>query len=154
VGVEGEAEFVDVWLYKPVDSKRVIRRLNDHLPEGMRVVAAGPLSKVAPSIDEDIASTTYQIDLSSSAIDIKDGVIRFDAAQRVLFTRVRPEGQQVVDLKEAVGRLAVISHGVIELACLNRSPRPKLGEVLQGVFGLSGDSARALCVRKVAVEWK
>ena len=120
----------------------------------MRVIAAGPLSKVTPSIDEDIASTTYQIDLSSSAIDIKDGVRRFDAAQRVLFTRVRPEGQQVVDLKEAVGRLAVIGHDVIELACLNRPPRPRVGELLQGVFGLSQDSARVLCVRKVAVEWK
>jgi radical SAM-linked protein len=154
VGVESEAEFADVWLCKPVDSKKVIRRLNDHLPEGMRVIAAGPFSKITSSIDEDIASMTYQIDLSPSAIDIGDGVRRFDAAQRVLFTRVRPEGQQVVDLKEAVGRLAVVGHGVIELACLNRPPRPKVGELLQGVFGLSEDSARALCVRKVAVEWK
>ena len=154
VGMESEAEFADVWLYKSVDSKKVVKRLNDHLPEGMRVIAAGPLSKVTPSIEEDIASMTYQIHLQSSAIDIKDGVRRFDAAQRVMFTRVRPEGQQVVDLKEAVGRLAVIGHDVIEVACLNRPPRPRVGELLQGVFGLSQDSARALCVRKTAVEWK
>jgi radical SAM-linked protein len=61
VGVESEAEFMDLWLSKTPGDGEVEKKLNAVLPEGILVLEAHPVRLNASSLEQSIVWMEYEI---------------------------------------------------------------------------------------------
>ena len=61
VGVESQAEYVDLWLSKTLDGTEVEKTLNAVLPDGISVLRATSVPLNASSLEQSIAWMEYEI---------------------------------------------------------------------------------------------
>jgi radical SAM family uncharacterized protein/radical SAM-linked protein len=154
VGIESQAEYIDVEFAGGAEVEAIAPRLAGRLPEGMEVLEAMPLPAQAPSIEASTARVRYEIagaELAAAAAAARE---RLELGEPLLYARVRGEKRVELDLREYVAELAVPKEGVLGMLLHARQPSLKVAEILQGLFGIAEDRARSLLVCKVAVEWK
>jgi len=112
VGVAGEAEFADIELTQPVGPAELAEKLNNNLPEGIRVREARPLPPVYPSLMSLVQKASYTIRAGAE----------------------RPVGQ--AEVEAAVGALLSLANIFVERA--GKKPLKKTVDIRPGIFALSG----------------
>ncbi|MHB8681804.1 MAG: TIGR03936 family radical SAM-associated protein [Acidimicrobiales bacterium] len=148
-GCESVAEYLDAALRDDVDAEALPGRLDPLLPEGMAVLAAAVLEPGTGSLQQDVTSCTWDIELPEVAPALLD-----DAVQRALgaaslpVNRSRKGRQEIDDLRPSILVLTALEAGdggsrlFAELATRPRGVRPsELGEAL----GLPLGPARRTC---------
>jgi radical SAM-linked protein len=125
------AEYLDVELREEPDLAALPAQLSEQLPVGIDVTAAAPLAPGSPSLQEDVLSCTWRIEVRdlapADAAGLVDTVL---AADELILTRTRKGKDVTDDLRPAV--LAVRPIGPTpggteleaELAVHPRSVRP------------------------------
>ncbi|MCU1488160.1 MAG: hypothetical protein JWN67_4906 [Actinomycetia bacterium] len=130
-GHESMAEYLDVELREEPDLAALPAQLSEQLPVGIDVTAAAPLAPGSPSLQEDVLSCTWRIEVRD--LDPADAAGLVDtalAADELILTRTRKGKDVTDDLRPAV--LAVRPIGPTpggteleaELAVHPRSVRP------------------------------
>ena len=131
-GHESLAEYLDVELRDEPDIARLPEQLAEQisaqLPDGLDVTAAAPLAPGTPSLQEDVTSCTWRIEIAND-LDLPTTVQLVDAAlaaDQLVLTRTRKGKEVVDDLRPAVLAVAATGTGVLEaeLAVHPRSVRP------------------------------
>jgi radical SAM-linked protein len=130
-GHESVAEYLDVELRDEVDISALSAQLTEQLPVGIDVTAAAPLAPGAPSLQEDVNSCSWRIEVPdldpADAGDLVEAVL---AADEIVVTRTRKGREVTDDLRPAVLTLTVTgptARGTeldTELAVHPRSVRP------------------------------
>lgn len=130
-GHESVAEYLDVDLREEIDLAALPTELSEQLPVGIDVTAAADLAPGSPSLQEDVLSCTWRIEVRDlDPTDADDLVASALAADELVLTRTRKGKDVTDDLRPAV--LAVRTTGPTpagteleaELAVHPRSVRP------------------------------
>jgi radical SAM family uncharacterized protein/radical SAM-linked protein len=160
VGFSSDDEYLDLDLTSVLAPAVVASLLAAELPTGLEPIDASEVARVAPSIDADIATFVYDIDLSTlatppAAAIVADAVGRFAGAATYPVRKRTKSGEQLVDARRAVRALDVTGPQQLRLEVLVRPEgtlRP--GALLEELLGLSSDSVPTLRVHKVATRFR
>jgi radical SAM-linked protein len=130
-GHESMAEYLDVELREEPDVAALPAQLSEQLPVGIDVTAAAPLAPGSPSLQEDVLSCTWRIEVRDLGPADADALIATAlAADKLILTRTRKGKDVTDDLRPAVlavrplGPTPVGTELEAELAVHPRSVRP------------------------------
>jgi radical SAM-linked protein len=130
-GHESMAEYLDVELREEPDVAALPAQLSAQLPVGIDVTAAAPLEPGSPSLQEDVLSCTWRIEVRDLGAADADALIATAlAADELILTRTRKGKDVTDDLRPAVlavrplGPTPVGTELEAELAVHPRSVRP------------------------------
>jgi radical SAM-linked protein len=129
-GAESVAEYLDVVLddalgaLPPLDD--IERLLGAALPSGVSVLAIAPVEQGAPSLQEDVVATEWEISLRDGVDDLHRRVEETLAATRLKCERERKGVRQVDDVRAAIESLEMTGPGSLRavIAVTGRSLRP------------------------------
>ena len=165
VGYTSAAEYLDATVKDAVSTRDVVARLNEVLPEDIRVVHARRMMPREAAVSASINAITYQVKVPAELIGgAGEGgcacelVDEFRATDELVIERVRKGRIQRIDLRVAVRDIAVDFHAnlatvtiVIELG---RGPYPKPEEVLRAVFRLGAPSLSEVDIHRADVGFR
>lgn len=155
VGVESDAEYVDLEIRGRLETPEVGERLQAQLPAGFDVHCVEELSADAPSIAAVLEGYVVRFELPESLdpSDIEARVEAFAAAREAIVRRVHHGRRKPVDVRAFVVEVEVTGPHRVRAVVLNRqegTARP--AEVCEALFGLSGEAAREIrIVRERAI---
>jgi len=102
-GCESVAEYLDVTFGEPVDPEAVTERLSCGLPEGIRVVAAAVVVPGTPSLQEDVTSCTWEIEVPGAGTEaLAEAADRVLAADSLFVQRMRKGRLDTDDVRPAI----------------------------------------------------
>ncbi|HUO48724.1 MAG TPA: TIGR03936 family radical SAM-associated protein [Acidimicrobiales bacterium] len=145
-GSESVAEYFDVTLREELDPGELALRLAPGLPEGIAVMAAAPLEAGVPSLQQEVAACTWEIDVPGvGPSQLSEEAARLLAADSLPVRRMRKGRTEVDDLRPMLRVLTVRaasgSGGSVldcEVATRPRGVRPtELQEALGLPLGLA-----------------
>ena len=154
LGIESEAEFVDISLREAMPPDEIVSRMRGRLPLGMEVVEAYPLAAGSPSVEEGVSLMRFEADFAGTGVDPNEVCRRFAAAGSLKAARTRRGKKEEAELKDYVDELAVRPPCVLEVALRQLKPALRIGEALAGLSGLGEEAVRALPIRKTGVKWQ
>ncbi|MFO7982626.1 MAG: TIGR03960 family B12-binding radical SAM protein [Desulfuromonadales bacterium] len=150
LGVESNAEIIDIECYQPVSARDLVEKLNRELPEGIRALEGATLFWRHPSPSASIESYRYRVTLPVGTGDeLQQRIDAFLAASEVAVERARARKVQMVDLRPDVVDLFLDGD---DLVMIMTKGSPLL--LASHLFGLSLEEARALAICKEAVIFK
>lgn len=152
VGTESLAEYLDVDLTEPVaDEATFIRRLNDQLPRGIRVLAlAGSPDKKSKTPPKNLSFFTVNLDRHLSPGE-REALAAFLAQDTFPVSRTRKGRRTVLDIRKQVSSLVLRDEKNLEMHLLTQegTATAKPLEILQAVFGFSESQCLDLGILKV-----
>lgn len=99
VGVESQAEYMDMFVASGVAAGEVQERLNGVLPEGLRILAAEEVDAKSPSLSTLIDATCYRITVTGADPDeLLQQCVQFLAQDAFVIQRTKKGQTQTVDL--------------------------------------------------------
>lgn len=112
LGASSEAEYLDVELTAAVPLREIIRRLNDVLPEDLRVTAAGQVPADARPLMAVVDTAAYELRPTQPLSDGEWETLRLALEdllkeQALIVERVTKSGRRQVDLKPLILRAEV-----------------------------------------------
>ncbi len=148
-GCESVAEYLDIVLAEPVDPRGLARTLGPLLPEGVDVVGVGVVAPGAPSLQEEVSSCSWEIEVPGMAPGDLGPVIERVLAAPALPVRRERKGRDVVDdLRPSVLALSCVGAefaGARLLAELGTRPRGVRPSELAQAMGVELGLARRTC---------
>ncbi len=163
VGHLSDTEYADITVAEPIAPQRFAERLNEVLPEGLRVLWAGKVPPGAASVSASITEIQYQASVPWSVIS--DGERNKDELERALETfrrvdqliieRERKGKTQRFDLKQQVPMLE-LAYGAdaVEVTmriAVRQSGFPKPEEVLRALFSLEDGQIKGASIIRTDV---
>jgi radical SAM-linked protein len=144
-GCESNAEYLDVALREPVAPEEITTTFSSLLPDGVDILAAQVLPSGAGSLQEEVTSCRWEIDVPQmDPDDLSEAIARVLGAEVLSVTRERKGRPVTDDLRPSV--LALSSAGpigsgsglVAELGTRPRGVRPaELAQVMGVELGLA-----------------
>lgn len=106
LGVASEAELIDLALTAPCEAQETLARLNQELPEGVRVLSAEIWPRKGNSPADSIVTATYKVPLAGHADDsLAARLEEFLKKDAVLVKRTKKNRQTEIDLRPWVDHL-------------------------------------------------
>jgi radical SAM-linked protein len=155
LGMESDAEVVDVDLSEIVPPENVRVSFNEQMPEGIEIIDAVSLARRAPSIGSEICAFRYRIDATALFADSgRDAVQRridaFLSAADFPLSKHAKGATRLVNARPFVLELALGDDASIELIiAFGASGTLKPNELLGAILELSPEAVSALRVRKI-----
>lgn len=150
VGVESQAEYMDMFVDSCVSAGEVQNRLNAVLPEGLRILDSEEVNAKSPSISTLIVATRYRITLASAAPDeLVERCVRFLAHSDFVIQRTKKGVTTKVDLRGETVSLSADGQS-IELVARRGKP-VEFARAITGDDMLKGDDIK---VEKLEVIFK
>ena len=146
MGVESEAELVDIELFEPLAADEVARRLNEQLPEGFTIIEAQVPAAGVPSPSASVAANIYRVPVPDISADLEQKIAGFLASERVDAVQIKKGLEKKIDLRGDVIAIELVADE-LELKLIKGSPL----RVAAHLFGLDVESVRQLGVRKTAI---
>ncbi len=148
-GCESLAEYLDAAFDAELDAAEVAARVYPHLPDGVSVMAAAALDDRAPSLQEEVTSCTWDIEVPGIPFDVLEAALdRALGAASLPVHRERKGRRMIDDLRPSVLALHAATADTggsrlhAELATRPRGVRP--AELAEAV-GLGLGVARRTC---------
>ena len=114
VGVSSNSEFVDILLKESVDANEASLRLNEFLPQGMRVISSGILPPDMPALSAIIQAASYRLELHGETqvgLDcVLTGIQRILERDSILVERVTPKGIRRADIRPLIYEMRIDEH--------------------------------------------
>lgn len=115
MGLTSEAEYADIEFDRDVPSAEFIQRLNNNLPDGVRIIDAVPFEG-RTSIMSQITSARYEISFhtgESLSREAADGIVRdFLSKDEIMVMKKTKKGQRPVNIKPLIYSMSVRKNGV------------------------------------------
>lgn len=107
VGVESQAEYMDMFVSAGITAQEVQERLNNVLPDGLRILESETVDAKSPSISTLIDATRYRITFSSAdPKGLQEQCVQFLAHSSFVIQRIKKGQTQTVDLRSEAVSLA------------------------------------------------
>jgi len=155
VGVESEAEYMDLELTAFVTPEQLLVRMNEVLPAGINLTQAWTLPGKGPSLNATMREQVYAIEVQGGETDLSDDlpyrVSHLKNSPEVRIERRRAKQHQSVDIRPYIKDIEVVApnqlHLVTRFGQTSGSIRPS--EVLQALFPEGKGSWSGSRIRKV-----
>jgi len=106
VGVDSQAEYMDMFVQDGVSADEIKERLNSALPEGIHILEAEQFDLKAPSLSTLIDKTRYCITFDAAWADRLPGLCEKFMAEESHFVHRKKKGQtQSIDLRQQIASL-------------------------------------------------
>jgi radical SAM family uncharacterized protein/radical SAM-linked protein len=141
VGVESQAEYMDMFVAAGTTAGDVLERLNGVLPEGLKILEAAEMDVKAPSISTLIDATRYRITFADiDPIQLAEGCERFLAHDTFVVQRPKKGQSQAVDLRAET--VSLVADGrAVELVARRGKP-VEFARAISGAEIVQGDDIR------------
>jgi radical SAM-linked protein len=138
VGVDSQAEYMDMFVVAGITAAEVQNRLNSVLPDGLRILDAEEVDAKSPSISTQIDATRYRITITDAEPErLQKLCEQFLALDSFVITRTKKGQTQTVDLRNETVSLAA-NHTVVELVARRGKP-VEFARAISGNSELQGD---------------
>jgi len=152
VGIESEAEYLDMETDPFIDLQQITKNLNTTLPLGIRILAARVIPKRSPSLSGSIVRHKYKVMVPAAyADDIGHRVGYFLSRAAVMVTKdgrqkdIRPGIESIT--AEWIGNMAELA-----IILLDKDPfRPRVQDVIQELFAVSSDHSALFGVKRTGM---
>lgn len=157
VGIESEAEILDMELGYGIDLTSVVNALNQALPAQVRVVEARVLGPKEPAAGAGLSCHTYEAhapDGSSAGCDggLGELAASFMGRESVVITRTGEKGSKELNIRPMVSEMSALDGRRVRFTiCESGGRSAKPFEVAGALFGLSPDKARAVRLKRVSM---
>ncbi|MEI7816917.1 MAG: TIGR03960 family B12-binding radical SAM protein [Desulfuromonadales bacterium] len=132
VGVESIAEYMDMFVASGITASDVMKRLNEVLPEGLKILESEEIDAKSPSISTLIHATRYRITVTKSdPAELAEKCAQFMAHDTYVILRSKKGQTQSVDLRSETVSLCADGR-TFELVA-------KRGKPVEFVRAISGD---------------
>ncbi|KAA0891405.1 TIGR03960 family B12-binding radical SAM protein [Oryzomonas rubra] len=100
VGIESRAEYMDMVVAAGCEAAEVQRRLNNVLPEGLRILEAEQVDVKSPSLSTQMIATHYRITFNNAPCDdLPQKCEQFLAHSDFVIQRIKKGERQTIDLR-------------------------------------------------------
>ncbi len=152
VGIESEAEYLDMETDPFINLLQVTKNLNATLPLGIRILAARVIPKSSPSLSGSIARYKYEVTVPPAyAGDIGHRVEKFLSRTAMMVTR---DGRQK-DIRPGIESIIAARDGNmagLEIILLDRDQlRPRVQDVIEQLFAVSADHSVLFGVKRTGM---
>jgi radical SAM-linked protein len=152
VGIESEAEYLDMETDPFINLQQIIKNLNTTLPLGIMILAAQVIPKSSPSLSGSIVRYKYKVTVpAANAGDIGHRVGEFLSRTAIMVTR---DGRQK-DIRpgiESITAARVGSMAGLEIILLERDQlRPRVQDVIEQLFAVSADHSVLFGVKRTGM---
>ncbi len=149
VGMESEAEYLDVETDPFVDPAAAKENLNNVLPEGIRVLEARTVPRKTPSLSGAIGRYCYDVEVPPDlAADLEARVRAFLAAPEVM---VEKDGRRK-DIRPAIEAIEPKGPELLAVTIHDAGAvKPRVQDVVEKLFGIGRDRAVLFGIRRTAV---
>ncbi|MFZ2948926.1 MAG: TIGR03960 family B12-binding radical SAM protein [Desulfuromonadaceae bacterium] len=138
VGVESQAEYMDMFVVSGISPLEVQERLNGVLPEGLRILEAEEVDAKSPSISTLIDSTRYRITVAGAdPAELSKQCVQFLAHEAFAIQRTKKGQTTTVDLRGETLSLSADGQAV-ELVARRGKP-VEFARAITGNGELQGD---------------
>lgn len=141
VGHTSSGEYFDVELHSVPDKEELIRRLNDVMVEGIRILDAAVLEEGAGNAMAQVAAADYLVtfrDKGALPGDWKERLLAFFDQPSILVQKKTKKGEKEIDLKEGIYKLEIQDEGICLLLDAGSGSNIKPGFVLETFFEREG----------------
>jgi radical SAM family uncharacterized protein/radical SAM-linked protein len=149
VGMESEAEFLDMETDPFIDLLQATKDLNNALPDGVRIIESRIIPKKAPSLSGGISRYIYEV--SIPAEQAKEAGPRIDdllARQSVI---VEKEGKQK-DIRPGIESIVTKGAGLLEITIQDSDKaRPRIQDIVEKLFAVGRDEALLFRIKRTAM---
>jgi len=147
VGVESQAEYMDMFVVSGISAGEVQERLNTVLPEGLRILESEEVDVKSPSISTLIEATSYRIKIAGADPDrLSEQCVQFMAHDAFVIQRTKKGQTTTVDLR---GETVSLSADGKTLELVAKRGKPvEFARAITGDEVLQGDDIQ---VEKLAV---
>ena len=143
VGMESEAEYLDIETDPLVDLLQAVKDLNRTLPEGIRILAARVVPKKADSLSGSIKRYLYAVEIPQELADRAGERIEDFLGQRSVV--VAKDGKQK-DIRPGIESIVRNEAGLLEIAIQDtEASKPRVIDVIEKLFVI--DSRRSCLFR-------
>jgi radical SAM family uncharacterized protein/radical SAM-linked protein len=161
VGIESEAEILDIELSYAIDLIKAVKNLNSALPGGIRVGEARVLGPGEPAAGADITRFTYECRLPQDAVGHDPEAVRglvedWLGREQAVVRRISDKGDKDIDIRPMVDSLVVedvsgaVNIGFTLKESGGKSAKPF--ELIQSLFGMPPQQARAVRLKRLKME--
>lgn len=151
VGMESEAEYLDMETDPFVDLLQAVKDLNKALPEGIRVLEARVVRRKAPSLSGSINRYVYETKIPAIHTGgLEEKVGHLLSKTSVLITK---DGKQK-DIRPGIESVT-LKQGVVAEVVLRDSEqvKPRIQDVVEKLFDITHDDALLFRIKRVAMFW-
>jgi radical SAM family uncharacterized protein/radical SAM-linked protein len=122
VGVESQAEYMDMFVGTGITALEVQKRLNGVLPDGIKILDSVEVDTKSPSLSTIISATHYRIVIAGADLDeLQNKCVQFLAHSSFVIQRTKKGHTQTIDIRSEVVSLSV-SGGSIDLIAKRGKP--------------------------------
>ena len=122
VGVESQAEYMDMFVVSGISSRELQERLNAVLPDGLRILESDEIEAKSPSISTLIDATRYRITIDNANPDeLQKRCVHFLSRDSFAIVRTKKGQTQTVDLRNETISLSA-NHQALELVARRGKP--------------------------------
>ena len=154
VGIESEAEILDMELSYALDLNALVQGLNRTMPAAVRIKEARVLRPGEPAAGVGLSSFEYEAAAPDAFKDSTSEAIQaFLGSNSIVVRRISDKGTKEIDIRPMVKRLEPLEAGRVIFTLTEadgRSARPY--EVVQALFGLTPLDARAVRVKRTGMK--
>jgi radical SAM-linked protein len=152
VGIESEAEYLDMETDPFIDLLQITKNLNTTLPLGIKILAARVIPKKSPSLSGSIVRYKYEVSVPATyADDIGHRVEDFMSRTVVMVTK---DGRQK-DIRPGIESItAARASNMTELVIIlldNDQIRPRVQDVIEQLFAVNTEHSVLFGVKRIGM---
>ncbi|MFA5073913.1 MAG: TIGR03936 family radical SAM-associated protein [Nitrospirota bacterium] len=150
VGMESEAEYLDMEVEPFIDIQKLPELLNAVLPEGIRILEARVVSLKAPSLSGSIGQYVYEVTIPDLyALGREDRLKHFLALPAIIISR---EGKEK-DIRPGIKSVALKGQGNTLIIILQDfgTIKPRVQDVIEQLFVLEKEQVLAFKIKRIGL---
>ena len=149
VGMESEAEFLDMETDPFIDLLQITKALNSSLPEGVRVLEARIVPKKAGSLSGSIGRYIYEVGVpADQAADVERRTREFLAHETII---VEKDDKQK-DIRPGIEAIEVKGPALLEVVIQDsEKAKPRIQDIVEKLFSVSRDQAVLFPIKRTAM---
>jgi radical SAM-linked protein len=149
VGIESDAEYLDMETDAFAEPQRIAADLNEALPNGIRILESRIVPKRAPSLSGSISRFVYRVAVPEErARDLDARAAAFLLRNSVL---VEKDGRQK-DIRQGIEAVLVPEAQSLEITLRSvGGASPRIQDVIEQLFGIGREQAALFGIRRLAM---
>lgn len=143
LGMTSEDEYADITLEQEMDNEEILTRMNEQLPQGLKLLACADLPDHGPTVMSIVTTSEYIITLPEGMEDWTDTIRTFmeqDAITIRKLGKVRGRKQWMeIDVKPLIYEYEMLGGRVLRLVCACGSIQNlKVDALLESLYAMCG----------------
>lgn len=153
VGIESEAEVLDIELSYAIDLLELVKGLNRELPAGIRILETRALAANEPAAGSGAKGFVYEAVIPDGRLaDAEVLAGAFLKRSSATISRTSDKGTKELDIRPMVDTLDIVDGGRIRFALVEADGKSaKPFELMQAVFGLGPAEAKTTKIKRLLI---